>query len=369
MPTLDVRPNTMTIDLGALVANVAEVRRRVRPGVAIIASVKANAYGHGVVAIGRRLEALGVEVLATGSFSDAVALREAGISMPILMMGGALPAAVPQLLRHDLIPTIHNQELAEAVAASATKPTQIYVKVDCGFGRLGVPLQDAHKFVLDVSRMPGMEIGGLYTHLPFSDEAGRDWARDGIARFDDLVARLAIAGLTIPVTQARASAALLAGIEDSCTAVSPGAFLYGLSPLVPGIVDTSVLRPVMTGIQTQLIQVSPSVSHYGGGYGKRGNGAIGVVPFGRVDGNRAPTDGANAFMLVGDSKAPILGVSLEHTVLDLSAVPNPAVGDAVVVMGRRGDSSITLEDIARWQGIGVNDVLMSFNDRTVQTTS
>jgi alanine racemase len=367
MPTSNTRPNTMNLDLGALEANVAEVRRRLQPRVAIIASVKANAYGHGIVAVGRRLEAVGVEVLATGSFSDAIAMREAGISTPILMMGGALPTAVPELLRHDLILTVHNQELAEAVTASATKPTQIYVKVDCGFGRLGVPLQEAHKFVLDLARIPNLEIGGLYTHLPFSDDTGRDWARDGIAKFDDLVARLAIAGLTIPVTQARASAALLAGIEDSCTAVSPGAFLYGLSPLVPGIADTLVLRPVMTRIQTRLIQVSPGASQYGGGCRKSRNGATGVVPFGRVDGNRAPADGAGAFMLVGNAKAPVLSVSLEHAVLDISAVPNPVVGDAVIVMGHHGDRGIALEDIARWQGVGVNDVLMSFNDRIVQS--
>jgi alanine racemase len=359
----------MEIDLGALEANVADVRRRVRSGVAIIASVKANAYGHGIVAIGQRLEAVGIEVLATGSFSDAIAMREAGIHTPILMMGGALPAAIPELLRHSLIPTVHNRELAEALVASASKPAQIYVKVDCGFGRLGVPLQEAHKFVIDLARMPRLEIGGLYTHLPFSDDAGRVWARDGIARFDDLVAGLANAGLTIPITQARASGALLASIEDSCTAVSPGALLFGLSPLVPGIADTSALRPVMTGIQTRLIQVSAKASQISGGYGVRlANGATGVVPFGRVDGNRAPIDGAGAHMLIDGARAPILGVSLEHAVLDLASVPHPAVGDAVTVMGRSNGSNIALEDIAAWQGIGVNDVLMAFNHRIAQTT-
>jgi alanine racemase len=366
MPTSNARPSTMDLDLGAIDANVAEVRRRVESGVAIIASVKANAYGHGIVAIGQRMEALGVEVLATGSFSDAIAMREAGIGTPILMMGGALPAAIPELLRHDLIPTVHNQELADAVTASASKTTQIYIKVDCGFGRLGIPLQEAHKFALDLARIPRLRIAGLYTHLPFTDKVGRNWARGGIGRFDDLVAGLANAGLTIPVTQARASAALLADIEDNCTAVSPGAFLYGLSPLVPGIADTSALRPVMTGIQTRLIQVSPNASQFGGGYGRLGYGALGVVPFGRVDGHRAPIEGSGAFMLVNNVKAPILGVSLEHAVLDLAEVPHPAVGDPVTVMGQSGDSNIALEDIARWQGIGVNDVLMAFNDRIAQ---
>ncbi|MGI9476696.1 MAG: alanine racemase, partial [Hyphomicrobiaceae bacterium] len=329
-------------------------------------SVKANAYGHGIVAVGQRLQALGVEVLATGSFSDAIAMREAGITAPILMMAGALPSAIPELLRHDLIATVHNRELGEAVGASATKTAPIYVKVDCGFGRLGVPLEEAQKFILDLARMPKLEIAGIYTHLPFSNEAGREWARDGIAKFDGLIAGLTRQGLAVPMTQARASAALLAGIEDSCTAVSPGAFLYGLSPLDPGLADTAALRPVMKRIQTQLIQVSPNASPSVGGYGRLANGILGVVPFGRVDGNRAPIDGSGAHMLVNGIEAPVLGVSLEHAVLDLSAVPQPAVGDTVTLLGRCGDGAIALEDIARWQGVGVNDVLMAFNDRIAQ---
>lgn len=363
MPMFKTRPNTMDIDLNALEANVAEIRRRVRPGVAIIASVKANAYGHGIIAIGKRLEATGVEVLATGSFVDAIALREAGVETPILMMGGALPAAIPELLRNNLTPTVHNQELADAVATSVARPTPIYIKVDCGFGRLGVPIRDAHEFVLGLAQMPNVEIGGLYTHLPFADAAGCAWAGDGIARFDELATGLADAGLTIPITQARASAALLTGIEDGCSAVSPGALLYGLSPVNPGLADNSALRPVMTRIRTCLIQVSRSDAGYQGQGAARVRGNTGVVPFGRVDGNRAPIAGAGAHVLIDGFKAPILSVSLEHAVIDLSDVPHPVVGQTVVVLGRSGDGEIAIEDIARWQGASVNDVLMALNDR------
>ncbi len=366
MPMFETRPNTMDIDLDALGANVAEIRRRVRPGVAIIASVKANAYGHGIVAVGKRLEAIGVEVLATGSFADAIALREAGVETPILMMGGALPAAIPELLRKNLIPTVHSRELAEAVAASATRSTPIYIKVDCGLGRLGVPIRAAHEFVLGLAQMPNVEIGGLYTHLPFADTAGCAWARDGIAKFDDLVTGLADAGLTIPITQARASAALLTGIEDGCSAVSPGALLYGLSPVNPGLADISALRPVMTSIRTCLIQVSCSDAGYRVQGAGRVCGNTGVVPFGRADGNRAPIAGAGAHMLVNGVKARVLGVSLEHAVIDLSDVPHPVVGETVVVLGRSGAAAIAIDDIARWQGVGVNDVLMALNDRVAQ---
>jgi alanine racemase len=367
MPASDARPNAADIDLDALEANLAQVRRLVRPGIAVIASVKANAYGHGIVPVSQRLAAAGVEVLATGSFADALAMRDAAIRTPILMMGGALPAAMPELLRHDLIPTVHNRELADAVAAGAARRTPIYIKVDCGLGRLGVPLREAHRFVLDTARTPKLEIAGLYTHLSFSDAAGRDWARERFARFDDLVAALARDGLAIPVTQARASAALLAGVEDRCTAISPGGLLYGLSPVKPGLADIPPLRPVMASVRTRLIQVSPSAAQDGGRYAALVGGATGVVPFGRVDGHRAPIAGVGAHMLIDGVQAPILGVSLEHTVLDLSAAPSPAVGQQVVVMGPSGGSLITADDIARWQGVGTHDVLMALNGRLRQS--
>lgn len=370
VPPLDTRPNIMHIDLGAIDHNLALVRRLSRPGTAVIASVKANAYGHGIVPVARRLSAAGVEVLATGSFADALAMRSAGIEKPILMMGGALPSAMPELLRHELIPTVHCQELADAAAASSARRVRIYIKVDCGFGRLGVPLRDAHRFVMAVARMPRVEIAGLYTHLPFSDAPGRDWARERIGRFDDLVAVLARDGLAIPVTQASASAALLAGITDQCTAVSPGAFLYGLAPVDADLVDLPDLRPVMASIRTRLIQVSPNAADrtpgFEGRYASRVRSTTGVVPFGRVDGHRTPLQGSGAHMLIDGVKAPILGVSLEHTVLDLSDVPDPEFGREVIVLGPSNGACIALEDVARWQGVGVNDVLMSLNGRMPQ---
>jgi alanine racemase len=370
MQPRDTRPNLMTIDLAALDANLALVRRLAGRGIAVVASVKANAYGHGIVEIARRLAERKVEVLATGFFADAVAMREAGVRTPILMMGGALPAAMSEVLRLDLIPTVHNGELLEAVATAAPRRVPIYIKVDGGLGRLGVPLREAQAFVLAAARSPRIEVAGLYTHLPFADEAGRAWAADRMAKFDALVADLAKAGLAIPVTQARASSALLAGITDHCTAVSPGGMLYGLAPVAAGMADVSALRPAMSAITTRLIHVSAAAADRTPGYESRHaarvTGATGVVPFGRLDGNRAPLAGSGAHMLIHGVKAPTLGVSLEHTVLDLSAVPRAAVGQEVVVLGASGNERIAVEDLARWQGAGVNDVLMSLNGRVAR---
>jgi alanine racemase len=217
------------------------------------------------------------------------------------------------------------------------------------------------------ARHPRIEIAGLYTHLPFADAAGLSFARERIARFEALVAGLARNGLAIPITQARASAALLAGIEDRCTAVSRGALLYGLSPVEAELVSPTGLRPVLTRIVTRLIQVSPWAGDrspaYGSRHFRRVRSTTGVVPFGRVDGNGAPRAGQDAFMLVDGVKAPGLGVSLKHAVIDLSDVPGPQLGQDVVVLGQSGGVRIALEDIGRWQSLGVNDVPMSINGR------
>lgn len=370
MASSDTGRTWMDVDLDALDANFGEIRRRVGPTQTIIASVKANAYGHGIVPIARQLAAAGVDMLATGSFDDAAALRGEGIETPILMFGASLPAAMPELVRLGLISTVHNAETADAAAACSPGPVPVFVKVDCGFGRLGVPLRKAHRFVRDLARQAHVDVAGLYTHLPFFDEAGLGWATERIAKFDTLVGALARDGLTIPVTQARASAAIVTGIEDHCTAVCPGGLLYGNSPVVDGVGDTSGFRPVMAGVRTRLIQVSPGAGDrtpgYESIYASRVEGATGVVPFGKYDGNRAAAAGTSAHMLVGGAKAPVLGVSLEHAVLDLSAVDDPKVGDEVVVLGQSGPNEITLGHIAAWWSTSVNDVLMAFSDRMAQ---
>ena len=369
MPNSATHPTCMNVDLDALSDNLDEVRRRVGSTVKVIASLKANAYGHGALPIARRLCECGVEMLSTGSFRDAVAMREAEIDAPILMFGTTLPSAIPEFIRYGLTPTVHNTEMADAVADCGEQPVSVFIKVDCGFGRLGVPLRHAQRLVIDLAGRPGIDVAGLYTHLPFFDQEGCEWARERIARFDDLVISLAQDGLTIPFTQARASAAIVAGIEDNCTAVCPGGILYGNSP-VKGVGDASAFRPVMTGARTRLIHISPDAGDpapgYEGIYTDRVEGATGVVPFGRNDGNRAAAAGQASYMLVDGIKVPIVGVSLEHCVLDLSAVDTPQIGDEVVILGGSGPDEITLPHIATWWGVGVNDVLMTFSGRMTQ---
>ncbi len=364
---LPARPVWAELDLTALENNYCEIRRRIEPETKVIASVKANAYGHGVVEIGRALSELGIYALATGSFSDAVEMRRAGINTRILMFGGNLPEAATELLRCDLVPTVYNMSAVQAVSAATDTPTPVYIKVDCGLGRLGVAIEEAEDFVKRVAALPRIVVEGVYTHMPFSDAAGREWARERHEAFDELISALAAAGLQIPVTQAMDSGCLLTDLKDRGSAVCPGHLLYGLSPVAADMADMSAFRPVLRAIKSRLIHAAHhpegSTISLGGPYAIRGGTVTGIVPVGLYDGYRKPAQGTTAVMLMRGQRVPVIGVSLEYTTLDLTGIDQPEIGDEIAVLGQDGDDCIALEEIAGWQAARPLEVLMSFARR------
>ena len=360
------RPAIAEVDLGAVASNYRALAARLPPGVQVLASIKANAYGHGAVEVARTLAAEGAAWLATGTFAEALAVREAGIETPILLFAGPLPEAVPKVLRHGFALTVHNAEIARAVAAAAM-PATVFVKADAGLGRLGVPLEQAEALIRELDGLPHVHVRGLYTHLPFVDAEGRDWAAARLPAFRELRARLEAAGLAPEVTQALSSAGVLAGLPDNSSAICPGHALYGIPPASGEVAGLAGLRPALRAVTTRLVQVTdhPSERRVGtGGKIALGAGArTGIVPFGRTDGYRGPREGTRAFMLAGGHRVPVRGVSLEHTTLDLTGVA-ARVGDQVTVLGRQGAASVSAVEIAEWQGATVDDVVLSF-DRKV----
>jgi alanine racemase len=355
----------MEVDLGILARNYRAVRRRVGPDIRIIAALKANAYGHGVVPVAETLVSEGVDVLATGSFADAVAMRRAGIDTRILLFGSHFAEDTRAVLRARLTPTVYNLETAQAVSDVARDPTPVYVKVDSGLGRLGVPLSDAEAFIKRVVQLPNVAVEGVYTHLPFKDATGRKWAEASHQAFVAMVDSLAAAGVTIPVIQARSSAGVLGGIEDGpCNAISPGHALYGLPPASADVTDLSGLDPVLSAIKSRLVQVTrhptPRTVGRAGGISLPAGAVTGVLPFGMVHGYR---DGkaTQPVMLLHGHRVPVLAISLEYVTLDLTDVSDAQVGDEVVVLGCDGANVISLADIASWQGATILDVLMTLN--------
>ena len=362
-----VRPNRAEFDLAALRHNLRVLRGLAGPDSKIIAALKANAYGHGAARVARALaDDGGAFALATGSFEDALAIRGARVDLPILMFGGALPEGIPALLAHDLIPTVYDRAGARAVssaAGAAGRTAPVYVKVDAGLGRLGAPLPDALDYIREVRSLPNVRVEGVYTHLSFFDEAEREWARGRMRAFDGLLGDLEAAGIHVPVTQGLASSCMVAGLTSRGNAVCPGHLLYGVPSVAPSVANTSVFRPVLRSIRSRLVHAGPPKAGMRDAPEHDTPSRIGVIPLGLADGYRPPLAGRSAYALVAGERAPIRGLSLEHITLDLSALPAARVGDEAVLLGESGGESISLADLAEWQGTRLHHVLMAFDRR------
>jgi alanine racemase len=356
------RPNWVGVDMGVLRANFEEIVRRSGDR-RVVASVKADAYGHGVVDVSRALVDAGCGSLWTGHIGDALAIRAAGIDAEIVMFGGYTPDQIPGLVDADLVPTVVD---LEGAAAAASVGAAVYVKVDAGLGRLGVPMHIAGDIIRTMAAMPGLTIAGIYTHLPFADQAGRQWAVGKGGVFSELLDGLARDGVRPAVTQMWGSSGLLAGLPDSTNTVCVGHALYGLSPFSDATLTDIVLPTVVTEIGSRLIHVGeqsddPAVDV--GGYLSRGVSRVGVVPFGVADGLHRVGTPSTQHVLLRGQRVPILGNSLEHTVLDLSAVPDAAVGDVVRFVGVDGDHEITVAEWATAAGWGALDAVLATSGR------
>ena len=366
----DVHPGWAVYDLDRLRANLAEIRRRIGPDQACIAALKGNAYGHGALPVARALDGEGLAAFMTGSFDEACRLRAEGLRTPVVMFAGALPTGMADLVSAGLMPTVVDRAGAEAAAGAAPsgETVAVYVKVNAGLGRLGVPLEEAQDFLGELAAMKSLEVQGLYTHLPFGDAHGRDWAEQRLTAFDALLARLEERDQTPPVTQARASSCVAAGLSDRGNAVCVGHLLYGLSPFADAsLADLSAYRPVLAEIGSRLIQVSDHLQGsdiaIGGSYGLRHGRRTGVAPIGVAQGLVRPVPGSRPQAVIRGQRAPILAVSLEHLVLDLTDVEDAAVGDIVWLLGGESDAAIGLDELAAWFGMTALDTVMALSGR------
>lgn len=367
---LAAHPTWMELDLNALRGNLAEIRRRAAPGVGVIASVKANAYGHGILPVARELEAVGVEMLATGSFTEAKAMRAAGIEVPILMLAGALPEGIAALVEAGLTPTVYDGAGARAASEAGTRAgvsAPVFVKVDCGMGRLGVSLGEAPALVAEIDECDGAHVEGIYTHLSFRNAEGMAYAKARMALFYRLLRDLRDAGHEIPITQALASSALMVGWIDECSAICPGHVLYGMPSVAADLAPIDGFTPVLGAVHGRVIQVA---DHAGGpppgsgGYhsARRERRSV-VVPCGLNDGNRSAVAGQTAEVLFEGRRLTVLGGSLEHLVIEVPDEVTIAAGDTVTVVGGSGERRIGIAEYAAWQGASSIECMLSLSAR------
>ena len=365
---LATHPLWMELDFEALHSNFQEVKKRVGEEVKLMASIKANAYGHGVVEVAAALAEYGVDYFATASYSDAMRVRESGNTTPIVMFGGNLPEGITDHLRHDLIPSIYNMETAQRISAAVDRPTRVFLKVDIGLGRLGVPVNQAVAFASQARELPNIVLEGIYTHISFHNDETRAYAQERLPTFYRMLEQMSAAGIDIPVAQALDSGFILQNWHDDLSAVCPGHVLYGISPCIPDYLEMAPFKPVLKAIKAQLIHVAhhPEEGPASGAcwyHRNRRGDTTGVIPFGMYDGYRKPPVGETVEVLFRGRRIPVLGVSLEYTVVDLADFDDAEVGEEITIVGSNGNDHIAIEEAAAWLKISPLEFLMSLNGR------
>lgn len=346
------RPLWAEIDLDAVADNFQALRAMVGPDVRIYACLKGNGYGCGVEAVGLRLAAEGAEAFAVGNIDDALHLRAAGISQPILLYPTCLPDALELVTGHDLTITISSIEEAEAWAAVATQPLDAFIKLDVGAFRAGVAPHEAVALGRRMRELNCFRLAGIYGHLNLPDPASMEpYAAWQFARFRDSVAAMQADGTELPVRMVSGTAAVMHYPEMDLNAVDPGRILYGIG--FAGTRRQPDLKPALKALKARLILCKSLAEEDMGGYAPpfavRPGMRLGIIPLGWGDGFPRPLP-EGALALVRGKRVPLVGPThFEHLRIDLTDVPEATLGDEVVLIGSQGDETLPVAEVAqRW---------------------
>jgi alanine racemase len=337
-------PSTwLEIDLAAIRGNVRRLRELT--AAPVMAVVKANGYGHGLAAAAQAAQAGGAGWLGVARLDEALQLRAAGLGGRILVLGCTPPDGVPAAVEHEIALTLYDSGLARACAGGV----RVHVKVDTGMGRLGVPHEQAAAFFQTLRHLPGMTVEGVFTHFARADEPGETATPDQLARFTQLLGKLAAAGMRPPLVHAANSAAALNFPAARFDLVRPGIAIYGMNP-APGSPLPPGFQPALAW-KARLSSVKDAPPGHGVSYGHRyvtsRRERLGVAAVGYADGFRRA---AGNVVLIGGRRVPVVGnVTMDQVVVSLEAVPEAQVGDEVVLIGSQAGDTITAEEVAaRW---------------------
>lgn len=342
------RPTWAEVDLGALRRNLRSLRARMPSRVKVLFVVKANAYGHDARLCARAVEASrSADWLGVSSVEEGVALREAGVCLPVLILGSLYPfESALAAAAHGLTPTVASVESARRVSEVARRLRRVldvHVKVDTGMGRIGVGAAAAAALVRWLAGSPSVRAQGIYTHLACADEDAAFTAGQ-VRSFRRVLGALAREGLRPPLAHAAASAGALRLPAARFDMVRPGLAAYGL---YPGFEPVLTLKSTIVFLKT--VPQGATVS-YGARWRARRPTRVATLPVGYGDGYSRALSG-RADVLIGGRRCPVLGrVTMDQTMVDVTPVPAARVGDDVVLIGRQGGAEVPAAELARLCG-------------------
>jgi alanine racemase len=358
------------IDLDALSENLRRVRFLAGEGRGVMAIVKANAYGHGAVPVAWHLAAQGVQALGVGDSQEAIELRRAGISIPILILGAVVPGELADVVANDIAVTVHSTERVRLLAREARRAgrrASVHLKVDTGMGRLGCAPDVAAELACLVHGQEFLKLDGLCTHFACADPSTDGFTAKQISVFEEVTRAVAAAGVPVPPRHAAASASILARAAPHLDLVRPGLALYGVASLSA---QQDVLRPVLT-LKSQVIFLKDFPAGRSIGYERTYTTTrrtrIATLPLGYNDGYPWRL-GGRAEVLIRGRRAPVVGrVSMDYLTVDVGRIPGVCVGDEAVLIGSAGDDAIGAVELAERAGTIPYEILTLLGKRVVRT--
>ena len=343
----------LTIDLAALRHNYLQLRQRLSPGVKLLAVVKADAYGHGLIQAASSLAEAGAEYLGVASLEEGLALRQRGIELPIILLMGVVPRESRAAVAADLETVLYRRDVAQALeeaARSVGKKARVHLKVDTGMGRLGILPGEVLPFLESLKNSPSLEVLGLISHLAMADVADKTYTKKQLQGFLDLLSAARDQGWELPYSHIANSAALIEMPEAHFGLARPGIALYG-SPPAPGRPWGVDLKPVMS-LTTQVLQLKRlppgSCISYGCTYTTADWCDLAVLPVGYCNGYPRLLSNRGEVLIKGQ-RAPIRGrVCMNLVMVEVSHISGVQEGQPVTLLGEDGGDRLTADDLAAW---------------------
>lgn len=348
--------NRIEIDLMAVRHNFNVLNRLLKStGARIMAVLKSDAYGHGLVEVGKALESAGVWGFSVSEVEEAVSLRKEGITAPILFMSGLPPGAENEVLALDLIPgvtEVSSLNTLERVAAVRDKTCRVHLKVDTGMGRLGFSPDELYKVVKELRQWPHLCFEGLYSHLSSADDPLDPFNTFQLDKFASLLNQVKGMGWKPITVHLANSAGLIHFPSAHYDLVRSGLAIYGAYPGLESQKGIE-LRPVMS-FHSKIVSVrnlaKGSPVSYGHGFYTKRSSRIAVVPVGYDDGYLRSMSNRSSVLIRG-RRCPVVGnICMKAFMVDVSMIDAVTPGEEAVLMGKQGDEIITAEDLARWGG-------------------
>lgn len=355
------------INLSALERNLAKVQAAAG-GASVMLVVKADAYGHGAVPVAGHLRGQ-VASFGVGDSTEALELRAAGITGPILILGAIVRGEMEQVIRGGISITVHTAFRVRALAKAAERmaaKVKVHLKIDTGMGRLGCAPERAPALAREIQRSPFLELEGVCTHLATPGPEGRKETERQLARFRRVIDELTRERIEPRWLHALASGGILAAPAGEFNLIRPGIAVYGIHPLG----ERGVYEPALSW-KTQIVFLRDhrkgAPIGYGGTWRTPSRRRIATLPVGYNDGYRFAFSN-KAHVLIHGRMAPVVGrVSMDYAMVDVSHIEGVEVDDEVTLVGRDGDLEIRVEDLAGWADTIPYEIICGLGRRVVRT--